>query len=64
MVSRSWLIFDNFFMEFITIGPVHIRGWVVAKAKTKKKQDDTVVEFRVAMTFTCTYKGLIFHYKA
>ena len=50
-------------MEFINIGPVYIRGLVVAKGKTKK-QDDTVVEFRVAMTYTCTHKGLIFHYRA
>ena len=31
-------------------------GWVVAKAKTKK-QDDTMVEFRVAMRYTCTHRG-------
>ena len=36
--------------------------WVVAKAKTKK-QDDTMVEFRVAMTSTCTHKEPTFHYK-
>ena len=37
-------------------------GRVVAKAK----QDDTMVEFRVAMTLTstCTHKGPIFHCKA
>ena len=36
-----------FFMEFINVGPAHIRGWVggaqggwvVAKAKTKKQKD-------------------------
>ena len=36
-----------FFMEFINIGPAHIRGWVggaqggwvVAKAKAKKQED-------------------------
>ena len=33
----------------------------MAKTKTKK-QDDTLVEFRVAMTSTCTHKGLVFHY--
>ena len=38
-------------------------GCVVAKAK-QKKQDDTLVEFRVAMTSTCTPKGPIFQYKA
>ena len=38
-------------------------GWVVANAKAKK-QDDTMVEFRVAVTSTCTHKGPIFHYKA
>ena len=37
-------------------------GWVVEKAKTKK-QDDTLLEFRVAMMCTCTHKGPIFHYK-
>ena len=37
--------------------------WVVAKARIKQ-QDDTTVEFRVAMTSTCTHKGPIFHYKA
>ena len=31
-------------------------GWAVAKAKTKK-QDDTMLEFRVAMTSPCTHKG-------
>ena len=38
-------------------------GWVVAKAKIKK-QDDTLVEFRVGMTSTFTHKGPKFHYKA
>ena len=37
--------------------------WVVTKAKLKK-QDDTMVEFGVAMTSTCAHKGPIFHYKA
>ena len=59
-------------MEFLNIGPVYIRGvggrgagvgWVVAKAKTKK-QDDIMIEFRVAMTSTCIHKGPIFHHKA
>ena len=52
-------------MQFINIGPAYIRGWgwVLAKAKTKK-QDDTMVELRVAMTSTYTHKGPIFHYKA
>ena len=31
-------------------------GWVVEKAKTKK-QKDIMVEFGVAMMFTCTHKG-------
>ena len=38
-------------------------GWVVTKAKTKK-QDGTMIEFRVAMMFTYTHKGPIFCYKA
>ena len=38
-------------------------GWVVAKAKTKK-QDDTTVEFRLAMMSTYMHKGPVFHYKA
>ena len=37
-------------------------GRVVKKAKTKK-QDDTMLEFRVIMMYTCTYKRPIFHYK-
>ena len=53
-------------MEFINIGPVYIRWWVggVAKAIKTKKQDDTLVEFRVAMMSTCTQKKLIFYYEA
>ena len=58
-------------MKFINIGLVYKGvggmgaevGWVVVKAKTQK-QDDTVVEFRVAMSSTYTHKGPIFHYKA
>ena len=38
-------------------------GQVVTKAKTKK-QYDTLVEFIVALTSTCTHKEPIFHYKA
>ena len=37
------------------VGGVGVR-WVVAKAKSKK-QEDTMVEFRVTMMFTCTHKG-------
>ena len=52
-----------FFMEFINIGPAHIRGWVrgaqggwvVAKAKTKNRRTQ-IEEFRVAMISTCTHK--------
>ena len=60
-------------MKFINTGPAYIRGWVGGvwgwvgggklKAKTKN-QDDTMVEFRVAMMSTCTHKGPTFHYKA
>ena len=63
------LFFNDFFLEFINIGPVYIKQyaggvqrWVVRKGKIKK-QDDTLIEFRVAMMSTCTYKWLIFHYK-
>ena len=38
-------------------------GWVVERAKTKK-QDDTVVEFRMAVISTYTHRGSIVHYKA
>ena len=52
-------------MEFINIGPAYIRGckvgWVVAKLEEGSKV--TIVEFRVAMTYICTHKGSIFHYK-
>ena len=51
-------------MEFINIGPLGGGVWggvSGGKAKTKK-QDDTLVEFRVAMISTYTHKGPIFHY--
>ena len=55
-------------MEFINIGLPYIRGWVgghrngVGDGKNlKKKQDDTIVEFRVVIMYICTYKGPIFH---
>ena len=38
-------------------------GWLVVKAKTNSKMAH-IVEFRVAMVSTYTYKGPIFHYKA
>ena len=58
-------------MEFINIGPACITGWLggvcgwmgVRKALTKK-QDDAIVEFRVAMMCTYTHNEPIFHYKA
>ena len=55
-------------MEFINIGPAYIKGWagmewVVVKAKQRSKMIQ-MVEFRVAMTSTCTHKGPIFCYKA
>ena len=61
-------------MEFINIGSVYIRGWaggaqgwggwwqkLIFKQRRKKTP---IVEFRVAMTCTCTHKGPTFHYKA
>ena len=38
-------------------------GCMVAKAKQRSKMTQ-MMEFRVAMTSTCTYNELIFHYKA
>ena len=60
------------FMEFINIGPVSIREWaggvrggVGSGKKLKQRQKKTqAVEFKVAITYTCTHKGSIFHYKA
>ena len=60
----------TFIMKFINIAPVlvyirgggHRVGWVVAKAKQRRKKTQ-IVEFRVAVMYTCTHKGLIFHYK-
>ena len=37
--------------------------WVVAKAKPKK-QDNTMIEFRVAVMSTSTHKRPVFHCKA
>ena len=68
-----------FLLEFINIGPVYIRGWVggargwVGGARgwggwwqklNQRRNKTQRVEFRVAMTCTCTHKGPIFHYKA
>ena len=57
-------------MQFINIGPAYIRvcvggawGGVGGDKGLTKKQNDTIVEFRVAMTCTCTHKEPIFHYK-
>ena len=60
--------FLNFFAKCINIGPAYIRGWVgrvqgwvgrvVVKIKTKRKETE-MVEFRVAMTSTCTHKRLM-----
>ena len=62
-------------MAFINIGQVYIKGWKGGMwrwvgwwwkrpKQIIKKQDDTMISFRVAMTFTYTHKGPIFHYKA
>ena len=63
---------DDFFMEFINIGPAYIRGWVGGvqgwrgwwQRLNQRSKMTQKVGFRVAMMSTCTHKGLIFHYKA
>ena len=64
----------NFSMSHppFNIGPVYIRGWAGGAQgwggwwqKLNQRRNKTQrVEFRVAMTCTCTHKGPIFHYKA
>ena len=57
--------FTIFLMEFINIGPVYIRGWAGGARgwggwwqKLNQRRNKTQrVEFRVAMTSTCTHKG-------
>ena len=64
--------FTIFFMEFINIGPLYIRGWAKGARgwggwwqKLKQRRNKTqIVEFRVAMTCPCTHKARVFHYKA
>ena len=64
--------FMIFFMEFINIGPVYIRGWAGGMQwwgewwkKLKQRRNKTqIVQFRVAMMCMCTHKGPIFYYKA
>ena len=65
-------VFYDFFMEFINIGPLFIRGWM-GRARgwggwwqklNQRRNKTQIVEFRVAMTCTCTHKGPIVHYKA
>ena len=73
-VDNGWFspVFTIFLMEFINIGPVYIRGWAGGARgwggwwqKLNQRRNKTQrVEFRVAMTCTCTHKGPIFHYKA
>ena len=50
-------------MEFINTEPVYIRGWVGGHGdredggkSLKKRKKTQIVEFRVTMTCTCTYK--------
>ena len=59
------------FVDFTNTGLVYIRGWAgvvqgvewfVAKSKSKK-QDDTIVEFRVTMISTFTHKRPLFYYR-
>ena len=57
-----------FLMEFINIGPVYIRGWVEGvrgwggwwQNHNQRRKKTQIVEFRVAMTCTCTHKGPIY----
>ena len=64
--------FKIFLMEFINIGPVYSRGWAGGawewggwwQKLNQRRKKTQIVEFRVAMTCTCTHKGPIFHYKA
>ena len=71
-VDNGWFlpVFDNYFMEFINIAWASVYkgwvrgwvGWVVLKLEQRSKMTQ-IVEFRVVMTYTCTHKGSIFHYK-
>ena len=55
--------FTIFVMEFINIGPVYIRGWARGardgvggwKKLNQRRNKAQRVEFRVAMTCTCTH---------
>ena len=62
-------VFYDFLMEFINVGPVYIRGWARGwggwwQKLNQRRKKTQIVEFRVAMTCTCTHKRPIFHYKA
>ena len=64
--GRFLLVFDDFFMEFINIGPVYRKGWVGGAWgwggwwPRLEKHNDTMVEFKMGMTSTCTHKRSTF----
>ena len=74
-VDDGWfsLFSDYFFRGIHYFGPASIKGgwvgemqgwsgwWQRLKQRSKMTQ---IVEFRMAMTSTCTHKGPMFHYKA
>ena len=51
--------FMIFFMEFINIGPVYIRGGGLGDGKSLNKEEiRQIVEFRVAMICTCSHHNV------
>ena len=55
-VDNDWFLpgFGNFFMEFINIGPVYIRGWGGQWWKLKHRSKKTQIV--QVMMYTCTHK--------
>ena len=73
LASNQWLIFASFSWNSLILGQHnYIKGWVGGKQvwggwwqRLKQRSKKTqIVEFRVAITCTCTHKGPIFHCKA
>ena len=68
-LDNGWFlpVFDNFFVEFINMGPVYIREWVGRawgwggwwqRLKQRSKMTQ-MVEFIVVVTSTCIHKANI-----
>ena len=62
-MAGFWQFFMIFSWNSLILGQCILGGGWWQKINQRRKKTQTL-EFRVAMTRTCTHKGPIFHYKA